>query len=62
MAKKTALYDTHVALGGKIVDFAGYALPVQYRGILVEHKAVRTAAGIFDEACEDVFGLATHKR
>lgn len=48
MAKKTALYDTHVALGGKIVDFAGYALPVQYRGILEEHKAVRTAAGIFD--------------
>lgn len=48
MAKRTALYDTHVALGGKMVDFAGFELPVQYCGILEEHRAVRTAAGIFD--------------
>lgn len=48
MAKKTALYDKHVALGGKMVEFAGYILPVQYSGILEEHKAVRNAAGLFD--------------
>ena len=37
-----------VAQGGKIVDFHGWALPVQFSGILQEHKAVRTACGIFD--------------
>lgn len=47
-AKKTALYDVHVALGGKIINFSGWALPVQYEGILQEHEAVRTKAGIFD--------------
>lgn len=46
--KKTALYDEHVAAGGKIIDFAGWALPVQYEGIIEEHEAVRNAAGIFD--------------
>jgi len=46
--KKTPLYDEHVKLGGKIVDYAGWFLPVQYEGILVEHEAVRTKAGIFD--------------
>ena len=48
MAKRTALFDTHVALGGKMVEFAGYDLPVQYSGILEEHRAVREAAGVFD--------------
>ncbi len=46
--KKTALYDRHVASGAKIIDFGGWAMPVQYSGILDEHKAVRTAAGMFD--------------
>jgi aminomethyltransferase len=46
--KQTPLYDRHRALGGKIIDFGGWALPVQYSGILDEHKAVREAAGIFD--------------
>lgn len=46
--RKTALYDEHVACGGKIIDFAGWALPVQYEGIIEEHEAVRNAAGIFD--------------
>ena len=46
--RKTALYDEHVAAGGKIIDFAGWALPVQYEGIMEEHEAVRNAAGIFD--------------
>ena len=48
MAKKTPLYDLHVSLDGKIVDFAGWLLPVQYAGILKEHKAVRERVGLFD--------------
>ena len=48
MARKTPLYDLHVKLGGKMVDFAGWMLPVQYAGILEEHRAVRTKAGLFD--------------
>lgn len=45
----TSLYHTHVALGGKMVSFAGYILPIQYEtGVIKEHMAVRTAAGIFD--------------
>jgi aminomethyltransferase len=47
--KKTPLYDEHVALGAKLVPFAGYEMPVQYpSGIRAEHEAVRTAAGLFD--------------
>jgi aminomethyltransferase len=47
--KRTPLYDIHVALGGKIVPFAGYEMPVQYTGgITAEHKAVRERCGIFD--------------
>ncbi len=45
---KTALYDKHVALGAKIVDFAGWEMPLQYKGIISEHQAVRQRAGIFD--------------
>ncbi len=47
--KRTPLYAEHVALGAKIVPFAGYEMPVQYpAGITAEHEAVRTAAGLFD--------------
>lgn len=46
--KRTPLYQSHVELGGKIVPFAGWELPVQYSGIIAEHQAVRTAAGLFD--------------
>ena len=46
--KQTPLYENHRQLGGKIVDFGGWALPVQYSGILEEHEAVRTRAGLFD--------------
>ena len=46
--KQTPLYGRHVALGAKVIDFGGWAMPVQYSGILDEHKAVRGAAGIFD--------------
>ncbi|MCG6987949.1 MAG: glycine cleavage system aminomethyltransferase GcvT [Gemmatimonadetes bacterium] len=46
---RTPLYDEHVALGGKIVPFAGFEMPVQYpSGITAEHRAVREAAGLFD--------------
>lgn len=46
--KKTPLYDKHVALGAKIIDFGGFLMPVQYEGVKAEHEAVRSAAGIFD--------------
>ena len=47
--KRTPFYDKHVALGAKIVPFAGYEMPVQYAGgITVEHKAVRERCGLFD--------------
>ena len=47
---RTPLYDCHVAAGGKMVPFAGYALPVQYEqsGVIAEHMAVRQKAGLFD--------------
>ncbi len=46
--RKTPLFDIHEKYGGKIIDFGGWALPVQYEGILEEHRAVREAAGLFD--------------
>ncbi|HLF04826.1 MAG TPA: glycine cleavage system aminomethyltransferase GcvT, partial [Dehalococcoidia bacterium] len=45
---RTALYDTHLTLGARMVPFGGWDMPVQYSGILAEVKAVRTAAGLFD--------------
>lgn len=49
MERKTPLYEAHVKAGGKIVPFAGYLLPVQYEtGVITEHMAVRTKAGLFD--------------
>lgn len=46
--QKTPLYETHLEHGGKIVEFGGWLLPVQYTGILEEHRAVREKAGLFD--------------
>jgi aminomethyltransferase len=46
--RRTPLYDRHVKAGGRMVPFAGWEMPVQYEGIAAEHKAVRTAAGLFD--------------
>lgn len=47
--KKTPLFEAHRSLGGKMVPFAGFEMPVQYAtGIMAEHKAVRTRAGLFD--------------
>jgi aminomethyltransferase len=45
---KTALYQRHVDLGAKIVDFSGWEMPLQYEGVLVEHRAVREVCGLFD--------------
>jgi aminomethyltransferase len=48
MAQRTPLYDWHVAHGGRMVDFAGWDMPVQYSNITEEHTTVRTGAGLFD--------------
>ena len=47
-SRKTSLYDQHLAAGAKLVDFAGWEMPVTYEGIREEHSAVRTHAGVFD--------------
>lgn len=46
--RRTPVYDVHVALGARIVEFGGFAMPVQYSSILKEHAAVRERAGLFD--------------
>ena len=48
MLHRTPLYDRHVALGARMVPFAGFEMPVQYEGVIQEHRAVRTDAGVFD--------------
>lgn len=48
MLKRTPLYESHVRLGARLVEFGGWEMPIQYTGILDEHQAVRQAAGIFD--------------
>jgi len=60
--QKTALFAAHQKLGARLVDFGGWNMPVQYAGILEEHKAVREAAGVFDIShmgeffCDSHFG------
>src|SRR5947208_14513296 len=44
----TPLHDRHVELGARMVPFAGWEMPVQYEGVIPEHRAVRTDAGVFD--------------
>jgi aminomethyltransferase len=46
--ERTPLYSRHVSLGARMVPFAGYEMPVQYQGVIEEHRAVRTDAGAFD--------------
>jgi aminomethyltransferase len=48
MANRTPLYDWHAAHGARVVDFAGWDMPIQYTSIIEEHQAVRTGAGLFD--------------
>jgi len=46
--KRTTFYNIHKNLGAKIVEFAGYEMPIQYSSIIAEHKAVRNSVGVFD--------------
>src|SRR2546426_10252656 len=46
--KRTPLYDAHVKAGARMVPFGGWEMPVQYTGIVDEHRAVRRAVGLFD--------------
>jgi aminomethyltransferase len=46
--KRTPLYDQHKELGARLVEFAGWEMPVQYSGVIEEHRAVRERAGLFD--------------
>ena len=53
--KRTTLYETHAASGARLVNFAGWEMPVRYRGVQEEHTAVRTSAGLFDVSHMGVF-------
>src|SRR5918997_4584863 len=46
--RRTALYEEHAELGARMVPFAGWEMPVQYDGVIAEHRAVRTDCGVFD--------------
>ena len=46
--RKTPIYDAHIQAGARMVSFAGYSMPLQYTGIVDEHRSVRTEAGLFD--------------
>jgi aminomethyltransferase len=46
--RRTPLFEEHLKLGARMVDFAGWEMPVQYAGVIDEHRAVRSASGIFD--------------
>ena len=58
--KRTPLYQTHVSAQAKLVDFAGWEMPIQYSGVVDEYQTVRTAAGLFD--VNRMVGLAPHIR
>ncbi len=57
VTRKTVLHDRHVALGARMMDFGGWAMPLQYEGILAEHAAVRSGAGMFDTSHMDAFRI-----
>lgn len=57
MGLRTALYDSHLALKARMVDFGGWDMPVQYEGVLAEHARVRTDVGMFDTSHMDAFWL-----
>ena len=48
LLQRTPLYDRHLAAGGRLVEFAGWEMPVQYTGVTAEHLAVRNSCGVFD--------------
>ena len=57
MSQKTVLYDKHIEYGGKIVDFAGWQMPVNYGSQMDEHHQVRNDAGMFDVSHMTVIDL-----
>lgn len=58
MSKKTVLHDEHLKLGGRMVDFAGWIMPVQYSGVTDEHIATRKSAGLFDVSHMGTFEIS----
>ena len=56
--KRTALCDSHIAAGGKMVDFAGWYMPVNYGSQIQEHEAVRSDAGMFDVSHMTIIDVA----
>ncbi|MDQ5875016.1 MAG: glycine cleavage system aminomethyltransferase GcvT, partial [Actinomycetota bacterium] len=48
MARATPLLETHRRLGARLTEFAGWSMPLQYQGVVTEHRAVRSHAGVFD--------------
>tara|TARA_B100001287_G_C22682258_1_gene531204 strand:- start:152 stop:1234 length:1083 start_codon:yes stop_codon:yes gene_type:complete len=59
--KNTALTKKHIALGAKMVPFAGYTMPVQYEGVTIEHETVRKGVGVFDVSHMGEFILKGNK-
>ena len=58
MGHRTALYDAHLAAGGKMVDFGGWDMPINYGSQIEEHHAVRQHAGVFDVSHMTVVDIA----
>lgn len=58
MTKRTCLYEKHLEAGGKMVDFAGFEMPIQYESIMTEHEATRQRVGLFDVSHMGKFHLA----
>jgi aminomethyltransferase len=56
--KRTPLYDLHVAAGARLVEFGGWEMPVQYKGLVAEHNAVRSQVGMFDVSHMGKFAIA----
>ena len=56
--RRTPLYERHVAAGAKLVPFAGFAMPLQYEGVIAEHRAVRRDSGVFDVSHMGEFELS----
>ena len=61
MAKRTPFYSIHEEVGGKLVEFAGFEMPIQYKGIKAEHAAVRNNVGVFDVSHMGEFFISGEK-
>src|SRR5690606_30502464 len=59
--KQVPLNDVHVALGAKMVPFAGFNMPVQYEGVNIEHETVRNNVGVFDVSHMGLFKISVDK-